>query len=193
MSGRFSRTTWIAVAVALCVLALPAVALASFPKFKKTLIVPNKSVGSLKLKVSYGTAIKELGTNKGGECTKSGGCHWGTVSTGGFSFFMVASKAGATPTVTAITIGAPENPSTGAARFTGPLMKLKTSKKIGLGSTAKAIKHAYPGIKVYSTSKTSGEYVIYGKGSVSKRPSTTFTVTNGRVVDIGVESRQLEG
>jgi hypothetical protein len=193
MRRRFSRLTWVTVTAALCVLALPAVALASFPKFKKTLIVPNKSVGPLRLNVSYATAIKEIGTSKGGGCTKAGGCHWGTVATGGFAFFMVAPRAGATPTVTAVTIAVPEDPSTSAARFTGPLMKFKTSKKIGLGSTVKAIKHAYPGIKAYPTSKTSGQYVIYGKGSVTKRPSTSFTVTNGRVVDIGVESRPLEG
>jgi hypothetical protein len=195
MTTTTTRRVLIAMAVAVGALALTASALASLPHLKSKAIVINKSIGGLKLNVNYKTAKAEVGSTKGGICTPKSECQWGTTTSGTFSFVLVPKKEGATPLVASINISAPAKvSSTGTVyHFRGPLMKLKTSKRIGLGSSLKALKHAYPHMKVYSTSKGSGDYVIYGKGSVADRPSTQFSVYKSRVVDIAEDSRELGG
>lgn len=157
--------------IALASLLLAGTAQAATPKLKNTLIVPNKSVGALKLGQSPTAAKAAWGA---GQCLSSGLCQFGsrpTTSAGYAAYAVNTLVAGTAKTVLAITLeagpfGKPRNYKTLLARF-------KTSKGIGLGSTKTALLHAYP----HMTTEQPNVYIIRQSETVE----TIFGLEAGRV------------
>jgi hypothetical protein len=162
------------------VLALPAIAQASLPSSKSTLIVPAKSLAGLKLNSSLAAASAAWG--KGGSCSPSG-CEYGLPSnpSGTASFVLATKTEGAPLLVVEITIGVGRTGT--KPNFNTPLARYKTSSGIGLGSTVAALKHAYP----HLISSSTGVYGLVGAGE----SGTTFVAEKGRVESISTRSVEL--
>ena len=154
---------------------MPAVSLAAAttPRFPSNTIVPNKSVGGLSLGASPSAARQVFGTKA---CPSSGCIYSGPDGlTANVLFGSV--KAHTAPTILEITVSAPEGPR-------APLDELQTARGVGLGSTAAAVKKAYP----HATGSPSrGGYFIAGPGE----HSTTFGIEKNRVTSISMVSVHL--
>jgi hypothetical protein len=163
-------------AVALASLAVPAISVAAAaapaPKFATDLIVPNKSLGGLALGSTPAAARKIFGAKA---CT-SGSCSYTGSDGVSASALFATTKAIKKPFVGRIEIS---GSTTGGS--TGPLGALKTAKGIGIGSTARQVKAAYP----HATGSVKlGGFSIKGPGE----HSTGFTLGNGKVDAITMES-----
>jgi hypothetical protein len=145
---------------------------AATPKLSNTLIVPNKSVGALKLGQSPSAAKAAWGK---GTCVVSGLCTFGTrANGGGFAAYSLASNvAGAAKTVLTITLEAGPFSASTKRNYKTPLTRFKTAKGIGLGSTKAQLLRAYP----HMTSDEPNFYVI----PHSEFVETIFGVLGGRV------------
>jgi hypothetical protein len=159
-------------------LTLPATAAASpLPTPSTTLIKPGVSIGGVKLGASFAQARSAWGTVKCKQEFEFLNCSYGAKGTG----VAVYSLTGAAVSTISISVGVTK---AGKPKYTGSLLGLKTAKGIGLGSTRKAVKGAYPKIK---DGGASGILRLEGKGP----RFTTLTVTKGRVTTIAVESGLL--
>jgi len=161
----------------LAALVLPVGAQAATPKLANKLIVPNKSVGALKLGQSAGSAKAAWGN---GSCLTSGLCTFGsrTSGSGGFAAYTVTSLTEGTPkTVLSIILEA--GPFGKKLNYNTPLAKFKTAKGIGLGSTKAQLLHAYP----HLISEQANSYTIRQSTLVE----TIFHLLGGRVnlINIG--------
>jgi hypothetical protein len=166
-----------AVGAALTALVLAGSAQAATPKLANKLIVPNKSVGALKLGQSAAAAKTAWGN---GACLSSGLCTFGkrpTPASGYASYSLASVTAGAPKAVATIWL---EVGPFGAAKlnYKTPLTKFKTSKGIGLGSTKAQLLHAYP----HMTSEQADIYIIPDSETVE----TIFGIKGGRVYLIAI-------
>ncbi len=169
-------------AAAVAALALAATAMAatgSLPSFKSHLIVPNRSVGGVVLKSSAASAVRTLGASR--SCSVDNGCVF-TKNGANFSVQFARLTAHSKPIVASISMNV-EMTGSGTPVFTTPLVALKTASGIGLGSTAAAVKHAYPAAK--GSPKTG--YAIVGADA----HQTTFTLVHGRVTTISMAGVHL--
>jgi hypothetical protein len=170
------RNTTVGVALATLLLTAGAQAATTTPKLANRLIVPNKSVGSLKLGQSRSAALAAWG--KGTTCG-AGGCVFGkepTPASGRAQYSLAATIEGASPTVATIVLEA--GPFGKKLNFKTPLASLKTSKGIGLGSTKAQLLRAYP----HMTSAGANFYVI----PFSPTDETIFGLLGGRVNMIAI-------
>jgi hypothetical protein len=178
MKARISLALGVAVA-----LVLPAFAQASLPKnTKNTLIVPAKSLGGVKLNSSVAAATGAWG--KGGTCGEAS-CQYGSgTSPSGTASFLLGRKAESSPLlVIEISISAGKTGTSQKPDFNTPLTRYKTASGIGIGSSVKQLKHAYP----HLTSDASGLYALAGPGE----SSTLFIAQKGRVESIRMQSQHL--
>jgi hypothetical protein len=176
------RTRIVLTAALTAALALPSFAQASLPHAHSTSIVPFKSLAGLKLNSSVAAATKAWG--KGGTCTESS-CTY-TSKTGGTASFLAARKLTDTAPllVVQISIEAPLKSSTSLKRnFNTPLASYRTPSGIGIGSSAKSLKHAYPHLIKEGTT----EYILKGPGE----SSATFVLSEGKVEAISTASAHL--
>lgn len=175
-----TRTTLIALPVAIAALAAAGPAGATLPAPKTTLVVFGKSVGGAKLGGSLSSAKAAWGSGRG-SCDKVGddeGCLYRAAGdfSGAKGEGYIQSSGGR---VTQIQLTAP---GTGGRRlFSGPLMKLKTAKGIGLGSTLKSLRKAYPSAK-----RTPGTTAAWEIGSGAGRTQFDIPAKSGRVERIFV-------
>ncbi|HEX4438067.1 MAG TPA: hypothetical protein VH061_14875 [Solirubrobacteraceae bacterium] len=166
------KTAKMIAGLALTSMLFAASAQAATPKLKNTLIVPNKSVGALKLGMSATAAKAAWGA---GKCETSGLCQFGarpTPSAGYAAYAVNTLTAGTAKTVLTITLeagpfGKPKR------NYSTPLARFKTSKGIGLGSTKAALLRAYP----HMTNEQPNFYIIPQSESVE----TIFGLEAGRV------------
>lgn len=151
-------------------LAAPATVAAKLPKFPSKELVPGKSFAGLKLGQSVKAAKKAWGTNKQCSFTKdTASCAWDHGKNG---FVQWSAYDGKVVSIRANLGAAGSKPF-----FGGPLLKIKSSKKVGLGSTFKKWKKAYP--QAYSDDGGS-----LGIGRAGK-PFTSITFTgSGRANSI---------
>jgi hypothetical protein len=176
------RTRTIAVASIGAALALPSFAQASLPHAHSDAIVLFKSLAGLKLNSSLAAATNAWG--KGGTCGESG-CTY-TSKTGGSASFLAARRLTETAPllVVQISIEAPLKSSTSLKRnFDTPLGSYRTSSGIGIGSSAKSLKHAYSHLIKEGTT----EYILKGPGE----SSATFVLSEGKVEAISMASTHL--
>jgi hypothetical protein len=167
------------VCLSVCATAALAVAL---PTFKSDLIVPNQSLAGVKLKSTYKEAVKAFSSGAKG-CSTTKGCSWASAGGPSFSIVFARLTTKGKPIVAEISIRAGES-STGKPVYSGPLLALKTSSGIGLGSSASAVKHAYP----HATGGPSrGGYVVKGSGE----RATNFQIEDGHVAGIAMQGVHL--
>jgi hypothetical protein len=148
---------------------------AKLPSPPNGLVVPNKSIAGVKLGMKAEKAVKVWG--KGGSCDEvvsSTSCRWdGTMKQGSARFDVVDGK------VHSITITAGQKPNADPNYRSGPLLKYKTAKKVGLGSTLQKV------ARKYKKAKPDGG----GLSIVSGGRRTLFASSFGRVqrltVDLG--------
>ena len=152
--------------VALTVCLLPATASAALPTFPDHRIVLGQSIGGVRVGMTTAQAIAKWGATDG--CPASltdGSCEWVSPKEG---FASVSLRNGIV-----ITVGIRmSTDSKGIPIFKGPLMKLKTTKKIGMKATIRDILKAYP--KFSGTSLSTSPHL------------TNFATSGGRVYDIFV-------
>ncbi len=163
----------------LVALAIPASAAAKLPSFPSSSIVPKVSIGGVSLGQSQKKAKAAWGT-KGGTCTfdqNFGSCTFEAGTSGTAQWTADDGK------VTSVRIYTGSSGST--PNFKTPLTALKTSKGIGIGSTLKAVKQAYP------TGK--GDKTYWAIGGARLKPYTTFIVSAGRVTQITTGDGKHQG
>jgi hypothetical protein len=154
--------------LALAVLPAGAAEAAKLPSPKSKLIVPNKSIAGVSIGMNPEKAKDVWGP---GSFCGTGSCVWsGDKGTARIDF------TGAK--VTAIHIGAGQKPS-GEYFYKGPLVKWKTSKKVGLGTTINKV------AKKYKKAKPNGG----GLQLDGKKVSTFFSSSGGRVGTIDIAPR----
>lgn len=169
----------IPVGAALLALALPAAASAKLPSFPSTSIVIKSSIGGVSLGQSQKNAKAAWGT-KGGTCTfdqNFGSCTFEAGTSGTAQWTADDGKVTSVRIYTGTTGSTPN--------FKTPLTALKTSKGIGIGSTLKAVKQAYP------TGK--GDKNYWAVGGARLKPYTTFVVSSGRVTQITTGDGKHQG
>ena len=150
-------------------LGLPAAASADLPAFSSTLIVPGTSAGGVKLGMAADTAIAKWGGNEACPKPYTGyECRWRAAS-GGANAALTFKNA----KVVAIDLYVGTT-STGTPVFKGPLMKLKTRKKVGMRATVRQLLKAYPKLKGSPSGAALGSGIH----------TTTFSTSGGRVTEI---------
>ena len=160
-------------AVALACLGSTATALAAssaLPTFKSDLIVPNRSLAGVSL-FSTDTGARRAFRTGGSSCSVKRGCVYESRDGSSFSIGFAITKSRRTPFVGEITISAADG-------FHTPLASLKTADGIGLGSTAAAVKRAYPRV----VGSADSDYTLVGRGAVR----TVFGLAKGRVTTISL-------
>lgn len=165
------RTKTTAAALAAVAITLPAAtADAKLPSPSSKRIVPNRSIGTVKIGMPAETAVKKWGP--GGSCAETIGstCRWsGTTKQGSASFDVVDGE------VSGITLRVGQKPSYEPA-YSGPITRWKTSKRIGIGSTLKKVVKAYP------KARSNGG----GVEIRSAKQRTLFDSSGGRVAAISI-------
>lgn len=173
--------------VTLAVLAVPVIAQAALPRTSNTLIVPAHSLGGVTLGSNAKAVTKAWGKN--GACEEFRCLYEGAAPAGGTasvaSVLLETPGSGGAPKVTTVfvNIGDKRVGSELKPNFVTPLTRFKTSKGIGLGSTATELKHAYKGLKKEGTA---GLFTYALKGP--KESETDFSTVSGRVTGIAVRS-----
>jgi hypothetical protein len=154
---------------------------AALPAFNKHLIEPNKSLAGVRLNESYAAVRQAFGgcLMRLLDHGQVHGCTFNAANGSGFGVFFASNTTSSSGPffVGEIEIVAGHKLVHGSPVpvFTPPLTALKTASGIGLGSTPREVKKAYPNV----TGSSAHGYLLRGGGLV-----TTFGFANGRVVNI---------
>ena len=154
-------------------LVLPATAAAKLPTDGGKLIVPNSSIGGVKLGMAGAKAAKTWG--KGGTCDQEVGvsCRYdGTTKQGSARFDLTDGKV----TTIVLTAGQKTN---GNPRYKGPITKWKTSKGVHIGTSLQKVAEKYPKAKPDGggLALRSGRRTTYFSSSLGRVQSITITST----------------
>ncbi len=174
-----------ALALALVAIVVPGSATAALPKTTSDLIVPAHSIGGVSLGASARAVTKAWGKDDACEyqCLYEGTA--GKSETPSRAGALLEKSASGAPKVWGAYISVGENMEGSTARpiFTTPLTKFKTSKGIGLGSTAAELKRAYPAAKKDQAGLSS--YALKGP----RESATIFTLAaDHRIIEIAISS-----
>lgn len=167
------RKSLIAVVAAVaCVVLAPASAFAaSAPKFSSKYIVPNRSLGGLKLNAPASSATKIFGAK---ECTTGGCSYTAPGQSWSLNVIFAAKTATSKPYIGQINLSVTKTSSSS-------VLDLRTASGIGIGSSAAATKKAYPHLLGNSQE-------LY---TSTKLPLTVYGFTDGRLSSISLRSVQL--
>jgi hypothetical protein len=124
---------------------------AKLPKSKSKAIVINRSIGAVKIGAKYKTVQQKWGKNKSCAGAFTFTCYYsGSITQGSADVIQLGQR------IKSVHIGLGADMA-GNPVFTSPLMKYKTNKGIGLGSTETELKAAYP-----LAYKTAADALAYG-------------------------------
>lgn len=135
-----------------------AAAASNVPKFKNNSIVPGVSIGGVKVGMTKKQAVAVWG--KPTQCFDNG-CHY-QVTEGGFFVEEIASFHMRKGKITVVLVEAQDRDPKIAAKVN----KLKTSKKIKLGSTMDAARKAYKIKDPGNTGEAGRSRALYRKGKL---------------------------
>jgi hypothetical protein len=158
--------------------------LAALPVPTSRLIVPGRSLGGVKLGGTFAAGLKAWG--RGATCTQGTRFHICSYTTSNFADGNAGftGKPGGRIDMIQVAAG-----YTGRdPNFKTSLVKFKTAKGVGLGSTSRAVKSAYPKAKRQNVTGASNyEWVIVGPGAARTRFQMAGTGTS-RVIGIILNS-----
>jgi hypothetical protein len=180
------RHARLALPIALLALALPASAGAKLPDSASHLIVLGKSIGGVTLFHTYASAKSAWGSTRG-KCTVGkdfASCVYAASATKQLGQGNFAADKGK---VSSVGLNGYTD-SRGRPQAPTALKQYKTSKGIGLGSTAAAVKSAYRSAK----KDGSGDffnYLVAGPG----KASTVFQINKGKVNGVFVRDGIHQG
>lgn len=145
---------------------------AKLPKAKSKTIVVNKSIGGVKIGTKLKTVKKKWGKSNGCGAKYTFGCDWrGSLLQGSAGLIHLDGK------VRSLNIKLGVDGSKQVV-FSSPLMKYKTNKGIGLGSTEAEVRAAYP-----AAVNTAADALTYGTPGKLR---TQFAMFAGRVYEISI-------
>ena len=162
-------------------LTVPVAAQAKLPAPKAKTVVFGKSIAGVKLGASLADAQQAWGS--GGTCVAPQPataaspivttCTWTQAASGSTDFTVSADK------VTQIGLHPTRNSTTGKPKLSGPITAFKTSKGIGIGSTLKALRKAYPKVQ----DGAADTFVLF-----SGKITTSFEVFGGLLSGIDIQA-----
>ena len=142
------------------------------PKAKSKTIVVNRSIGGVKIGAPLKSVRKHWGKSKGCGNKLTYTCsYYGSAGQGNAVIVHLGGK------VKSIRIRLSID-AAGQPVFAGPLLKFKTNKGIGLGSTVAEVRAAYP-----SAYNTAADVLTFGAPG---KVRTYFAIYSGRVSDISI-------
>ena len=145
---------------------------AKLPKAKSKAIVVNKSIGGVKIGAKLKTVKKKWGKSQGCGAKYTFGCDWrGSLTQGSAGIVHLGGKVRSLN----IRLGLD---STNQVVFSSPLMKFRTNKGIGLGSSEAEVRAAYP-----TAVNTAADVLTFGTPG---KVRTLFSIYAGRVNEISI-------
>jgi hypothetical protein len=134
----------VAAAAALAAFVLPTAVQAKLPSFSDTSFVPNVGIAGAELGQSRAAAKHALGS--GGVCNDFD-CMYQDTRRSYLGYAQVGFEDGKRGKVSNLSISAGTDPRTGKPYFRTPLAVIKGADGVGLGSSQRAVKAAYPKAK----------------------------------------------
>jgi hypothetical protein len=174
-----------ATALAAVALVPPAAAQAKLPSPRSTLIVPNGQIGGVRLGGSIAAAKRAWGRRRG-QCAGVD-CVYQDLRRVQLGSAFFAFEDGARGHVTQVRIVVGHDPRTGKPVFRTPLARFKTAGGIGLGSSQRAVRRAYPRARTVRTVATF--FIVTGR----RGDQTLFEFERHRLASILIEDGRPRG
>ncbi len=174
----------VAAAAALAAFVLPAAAQAKLPSFSDTSLVPNVGFGGAKLGQSRAALKGALGS--GGDCTDFN-CMYQDTRRSYLGYVQIAFEDGKRGKVSNLSIGIGTDPRTGKPVFRTPLAAVTGENGVGLGSSQRAVKAAYPKAKAIRGATNYLSLVDH------HRNQTLFDFTDHRLTRIIIQDDRPRG
>jgi hypothetical protein len=181
---RKPRLPLVAVALAAAALVVPAAAQAKLPVFSDSSFVANVGIGGVKLKQGHNAANHAWGMH--GECSDFS-CRYQDPRRSQLGYAQIGFEDGKRGGVSQLEIGTGTDLRSGKPVFGTPLATIESAAGIGLGSSQRAVKAAYPKAK---SIRGAPDFLIL---TDSKRNQTLFSFTNHRLTRIIIQDGRLRG
>lgn len=183
---RKPRLSLAAAALAAAALIAPAAAQAKLPSFADTSFVANSGIGGAKLGQGRNAATHAWGTASHGECSDFT-CMFQDLRRPQYGYAQLSFEDGKRGRVSQVIIATGTDSRTGKPVFSTPLAAIKSSAGIGLGSSQRAVKAAYPKSK---SIRGAPDYLSLVD---SKRDQTLLQFTNHRLTRIFIQDDRPRG
>jgi hypothetical protein len=173
-----------AAVAALAAFVLPVAAQAKLPSFSDTSLAPNVGFGGAALGDTRAQLKSAFGS--GGVCSDFA-CMYQDTRRSQLGYAQIAFEDGKRGKVSNLSLSVGTDPRTGKPVFRTPLAAIQSSSGIGLGSSQRAVKAAYPGAKGI---RGAPDFLsMFDR----HRNQTVFTFTNHRLSRILIQDDRPRG